>query len=400
MSSRFSSAVRSVSSARSVASGGGGSGGGASAGQSSRGSSRVVPVCGNARLEQGENCEDGNTKNGDGCDAKCQLEAGFPPVCGDGIIMAPEQCDDGNAAGGDGCSDRCMGESGTGCYRSTDCGSNLCIDGVCQACGDAAFCPATLRCMNGVCVPFPASCGNGRREGDEVCDDSNAADGDGCSSDCILEEDLPLLCGDGIVMETEECDDGNELRGDGCAPDCLAESGFCGDGTVQRLLGEQCEPMSFDASVPYQCSADCRFVSFFCGDGVLDSGEQCDDGGANADWPDHCRLDCSVPRCGDGIRDEEEQCDDGNRTLGDGCDHLCREEKAAAPGSPDLSASIIDLPFTDDGTGGPHPSDGRATDIAISHPPAGNTGPAVIVLMSAVAAAGYAWARRRKKMRS
>lgn len=35
-----------------------------------------VPVCGNGGIEGGEQCDDGNTGGGDGCDAACQLECG------------------------------------------------------------------------------------------------------------------------------------------------------------------------------------------------------------------------------------------------------------------------------------------------------------------------------------
>jgi len=60
-----------------------------------------------------------------------------------------------------------------------------------------------------------------------------------------------------------------------------------------------------------------------CGDGLLDPGESCDDGDANADAPDACRTTCLAPRCGDGIVDDGEDCDDGNLASGDGCDPAC-----------------------------------------------------------------------------
>ena len=59
------------------------------------------PVCGNTVIEAGEQCDDGNTVNGDGCDAACQTEA---LVCGNAVIEADEQCDDGNTIDdGNGC---------------------------------------------------------------------------------------------------------------------------------------------------------------------------------------------------------------------------------------------------------------------------------------------------------
>lgn len=39
----------------------------------------VVPICGDGNLDQGEQCDDGNNLNGDGCSASCQLETN--PLC-------------------------------------------------------------------------------------------------------------------------------------------------------------------------------------------------------------------------------------------------------------------------------------------------------------------------------
>ena len=57
--------------------------------------------CGNNKLEPGEQCDDGNTKDGDGCTAQCTT------ICGDGKKVGNEQCDDGNTKDGDGCSAKC-----------------------------------------------------------------------------------------------------------------------------------------------------------------------------------------------------------------------------------------------------------------------------------------------------
>lgn len=51
----------------------------------------VVPICGDNHQDLGEECDDGNTANLDGCSSSCQLEG-----CGDGVIQPGEACDDGN----------------------------------------------------------------------------------------------------------------------------------------------------------------------------------------------------------------------------------------------------------------------------------------------------------------
>lgn len=73
-----------------------------------------VVVCGNNIIEQGEQCDDGNKWNGDGCTTTCQIEE--PGTCGNAILEYMEQCDDGNLNDGDGCSSVCSIESSTEIY--------------------------------------------------------------------------------------------------------------------------------------------------------------------------------------------------------------------------------------------------------------------------------------------
>jgi cysteine-rich repeat protein len=66
------------------------------------------PGCGDGTQSAGEECDDGNTVNGDGCDRNCTVTG-----CGNGIVTAGETCDDGNTTSGDGCDSNCQTE-GTG----------------------------------------------------------------------------------------------------------------------------------------------------------------------------------------------------------------------------------------------------------------------------------------------
>jgi cysteine-rich repeat protein len=111
------------------------------------------PCCGDGHLDAGEQCDDGNTTNGDGCSATCTTETPPPdnecPYCGDGQVDSPEQCDDGNTTSGDGCSATCTIELA------------------------------------------PPCCGNGTLDAGEQCDDDNLVSGDGCSATCTIEVSTP-----------------------------------------------------------------------------------------------------------------------------------------------------------------------------------------------------------------
>ncbi len=48
-------------------------------------------------------CDDGNTRNGDGCDSSCKREQ-----CGNGFKQTLEECDDGNLDNGDRCDSDCF----------------------------------------------------------------------------------------------------------------------------------------------------------------------------------------------------------------------------------------------------------------------------------------------------
>lgn len=204
------------------------------------------PECGNNVLESGEQCDDGNTSDGDGCDSSCQLES-FGGICGDGVIQAGEgeECDDGNTTNGDGCSNICLIESGE------------------------------------------SYCGDGTVDENEECDDGNQTSGDGCSNICTIEGDG--YCGDGSVDAGEQCDDGNQNNGDGCSNVCTFETGSCGNGIVERgeqcdgneLRGKSCGGLGFDGGT-LTCSDQCTYVTTqcinnpTCGNGVVEPGEQCD----------------------------------------------------------------------------------------------------------------------------
>lgn len=186
----------------------GGVGGGCSSGN-------CQVVCGNRDLDPPETCDDGNTVSGDGCSELCETESNWEcnrpgefcePICGDAVLVGGEECDPPNPSMG--CSSECRLEPGF----------------VCDAPGVPPNPSQPAQCHR-------TECGDGTVEGEEVCDDGNTIDGDGCSGGCSFEPTCTAgtctsRCGDAIVLSPEQCDDGNVMDGDGCSSACLLEEGF------------------------------------------------------------------------------------------------------------------------------------------------------------------------------
>jgi len=94
-----------------------------------------VPICGNSVVEQGEECDDGNNTNGDGCSFECLSEKCH------GVVCTPnDQCHDAGVC-----------ESTTGlCSNPARADNSPCEDGD----------PSTLNdtCQAGVCIPGASAC--------------------------------------------------------------------------------------------------------------------------------------------------------------------------------------------------------------------------------------------------
>ncbi len=304
-----------------------------------------LEYCGNLVLDPGELCDDGNKLSGDGCSSDCKSKE----TCGNGIVDVAkgEKCDDGNTQNGDACNANCAlpscGDGVLNVGETCDDGNKLSGDG-CNA-----TCTSKETCGNGIVDTAKG----------ESCDDANTTSGDGCSSVCDVE-----FCGNGLLDPGETCDDGNTMDGDGCASDCQSDE-TCGNGTPDVAAGEQCDDGG--SASGDGCSDTCQFE--FCGNGNVDVGEVCDDGGTNsADGcasdcksdetcgngivdpevgelcddgndvdGDGCQASCTLTSCGDGVLDPGETCDDGNVASGDGCSATCASDEACGNGVVDLA---------------------------------------------------------------
>ncbi|MEE2786116.1 MAG: DUF4215 domain-containing protein [Myxococcota bacterium] len=327
----------------------------------------IVNGCGNLRVDDGEQCDDGNEVDNDACTNACNNAR-----CGDGIVGPNEECDDGNESDEDACTNACLnavcGDGIVGPNEACDDGNENDADACTNACtnatcGDGIVGPneqcddgdrddtnactnmcQNARCGDGIVGPDEACddgddentnactnacevarCGDEFVQGDEECDDGNQDDTDECTSMCRR-----AACGDGFTQRGEECDDGNDNDGDECTNACF--NATCGDATTGP--DEDCDDGNEDDSD--FCTNQCLFAT--CGDGIVfidpdaeggmggDSSEECDDG--NQEDGDGCSAQCVLEGlCGNGTVDEpSEDCDDGNFNDGDGCDRLCTQE--------------------------------------------------------------------------
>lgn len=247
--------------------------------------------CGDGTVQAPEECDDGNTDNGDACEGNCQ-----EPDCGDGVLNTTnsEACDDANQNDDDACGNDCQINIPPGC-------GNGVVDAG-EECDTALAAPCDADCSS-------PRCGNGITSVDqnnqaEACDDGNTNDGDGCSSLCAFEVALPPFCGNGNLDAGETCDEGAaNNNGETCNANCSLPA--CGDSFLNPQ--EECDdgnPTNGDG-----CSSVCLFENIFiglCGDGVVAQNEECDDGNTlNADG---CQATCQLPRCGDGVFDAGEVC--------------------------------------------------------------------------------------------
>ena len=159
------------------------------------------------------------------------------PVCGDGYVDAGEQCDDGNTLNGDCCSSTCqIDPDGSACSDGNACTqTDVCQASVCTG-TNPVICTALDQCHDaGICDP-----------GTGVCSDPNKPDGTTCDDGQFLICSLPDTCQAGVCSPAGGGDlDGDQVcnHDDNCPTIANAnQSDLDGDG-----IGNICDPV--DAKV-------------------------------------------------------------------------------------------------------------------------------------------------------
>ena len=204
--------------------------------------------CGDGIAIYPEQCDDGNTTNGDGCSATCTLEGGNPgagvcPGIGLQFVGDPNQPKHISLAG-----DLTLLKNTMSCFSGSDSGGpdqayaiTPTIDGAITAVLTASYARATLHlrreCFSAsthrwncrmelspttpVRLTFPVSA---NQTYSLFVDSKSNTSGPPLGGPYTLDLTLaPATCGNGVLESPEQCDDGNMTAGDGCSPTCTLE---------------------------------------------------------------------------------------------------------------------------------------------------------------------------------
>ncbi|MCH7708759.1 MAG: hypothetical protein IH884_09715 [Myxococcales bacterium] len=160
-----------------------------------------------------------------------------PSNCGDGVPEGGEQCDDGNTEDGDCCSSACQFETagticgpGDACIGSSSCdGAGACLAGAPVICDDGQFCNGAESCdiVSGCQAGTPPTLDDGigctvdacdeasdsvtHTPDDSACDDAlfcNGAETCNAATDC--EAGTPPTLDDGVACTVDSCDEAGD----------------------------------------------------------------------------------------------------------------------------------------------------------------------------------------------
>lgn len=302
-------------------------------------------------------------KNGDECcpaSANANTDNDCKPKCGNGVHESGELCDGSDCPSLAACDDRVP------CTKDTLAGSLTACNLRCEhmqiataAAGDGC-CPDGANARTDAdCSP---SCGNGVKEGKELCDGadcptiSSCNDGDPCTSDELTGSAGSCTADCRHVPITRAaggdacCPPGANANSDSdCRPSCgnaVKESGEICDGNCRSSCSDN-DPCTADSmsGTPNECNVECSNTPITA---AINS-DGCCPAGANANSDNDCRA-----VCGNGQKEREEECDPKatGEVVGYSCDTSCRrlnrltpcidELPGQCPGAP---ASICDSGF-------------------------------------------------------
>jgi cysteine-rich repeat protein len=149
-----------------------------------------------------------------GDDTSCTEIGACFAECGNGCIEPGEECDDADTANGDGCDEDCAEENCWNCSTGQVTGDS--IPAVCEG-GGPSQCEEDASC---------SECGNNEIEAGEQCDDGDTVSQDCCSPTCQYVSG-GSACPNGIFCDGAETCDGSGNCNDGADPTCSQLNGPC-----------------------------------------------------------------------------------------------------------------------------------------------------------------------------
>ncbi len=196
-----------------------------------------LSACGDGTVDAGEECDDGNTDDGDCCAADCTFEPQGSTCPEDGNPCTDHQCDATGTCQTINNSDPC--EDGDYCTVGDQCSSGAC------GAGGARDCSASDDdCNDGVCNETTNSC-----EPQAANENAGCEDGQFCTENTTCSGGS---CGGGTSLDCSSVD-GDCLQGvcnettDACEPQAANEGGSCSDGD-SCTAGDECAAGVCEAS--------------------------------------------------------------------------------------------------------------------------------------------------------
>ncbi|CDW76318.1 UNKNOWN [Stylonychia lemnae] len=288
---------------------------------------KKVEFCGNNILEMGEECDDGNQINDDGCDSACLIENSYTLILQSqnsrilqNSCLFEGRCLDSNFQSKDGCDSDCKTEKGYYCISDQKSGVFQCFKRT-QTMDDS-----TSRFLNMDSVQCKK---DSSRSIDEECDDGNMLHNGGCNEQCKIQDGY--MCTTNLGQESkcfrrcgimgQKCFDHNNENKDGCDSFCFVEEGFScfsykneheeydmrcrkqqsKPSTLESLTKDIITHRNLEKVVDHQNSRrelessagrGLSTASNLCNNGVIDFGEECDDGGGF--FSQICNTNCGL----------------------------------------------------------------------------------------------------------
>jgi hypothetical protein len=246
----------------------------------------VLPVCGNAVPEVGEQCDHGvlNGQAGDCCSAGCTFQAATV-VCrpSAGACDVAETCNGAGSCPADG-----KANNGTACDDSNGCTqTDTCQSGVCTGANPVTCAPLDQCHDVGTCSPATGQCSNPAKGDGASCNDGNACTRtDSCQAgactganpvSCTAQDDCHVagtcdtssgLCSNPAKADGAGCNDG-----DPCTKTDVCTAGVCAGAAVTCSASDECHTAGSCVADAGTCTNPAKADGTPCAIGTCQAGQ-------------------------------------------------------------------------------------------------------------------------------